>query len=249
MTRPLRQALVAALGALLSLLMSAVAVAPAAAVNWTNGIDISPWQHPYGAGINWGLVSRAGYRFAYVKATEGNYYTNPYLAGDTRGAKRATLYAGVYHFAIPSVSDGASQARYFMARAGGMTLPPVVDLEWNPYDAYRPCYGFGRAGMVNWIRAFGTEVRRVSGRLPVIYTAAGWWNQCVGMSSAFKGYPLWVAAYNTSRPQMPAGWSSWTMWQYRGGGSVPGISGSVDADYFNGNLSQLADFAHGNRPV
>jgi LysM repeat protein len=35
------------------------------------------------------------------------------------------------------------------------------------------------------------------------------------------------------------GWDAWTFWQYSESGSVPGISGSVDLDYFNGTLSDL----------
>jgi len=35
------------------------------------------------------------------------------------------------------------------------------------------------------------------------------------------------------------GWDAWTFWQYSETGSVPGISGSVDLDYFNGSLSDL----------
>jgi len=35
-------------------------------------------------------------------------------------------------------------------------------------------------------------------------------------------------------------WSSYKFWQYSSTGSVPGISGNVDLDVFNGNFLQLA---------
>jgi lysozyme len=35
-------------------------------------------NHPSCAPIDWSQVRGAGYRFAYVKTTEGNYYYNPY---------------------------------------------------------------------------------------------------------------------------------------------------------------------------
>jgi GH25 family lysozyme M1 (1,4-beta-N-acetylmuramidase) len=64
----------------------------------------------------------AGYKFAFVKATEGGYYANPYYASDLAQAKAAGLYAAGYHFAVPNVSDGTSQADYRSATAA---TPPT----------------------------------------------------------------------------------------------------------------------------
>jgi hypothetical protein len=41
------------------------------------GVDVADHQHPHGAAIDWSQVAAAGYKFAFVKATEGNYYVNP----------------------------------------------------------------------------------------------------------------------------------------------------------------------------
>lgn len=65
-----------------------------------NGIDIASFQHPNNAAINWAQVTGAGYQFAAIKATEGNYYTNPYYVGDTQTAA-AGIYVAAYHFANP----------------------------------------------------------------------------------------------------------------------------------------------------
>jgi len=55
---------------------------------------------------------------------------------------------------------------------------------------------------------------------------------------ADNGYPvLWVAHWGVNAPTVPAqnwGGRSWTFWQYTNCGSVPGISGCVDLDRFNG---------------
>jgi GH25 family lysozyme M1 (1,4-beta-N-acetylmuramidase) len=140
------------------------------------GVDVSSSQHSGDGGINWGQVAGAGYQFALVKVTEGNYYVNPYFDSDYRGAKSAKLYAGAYHFAIPSASDGTSQADYFLDsaayKADGATLPPALDIEWNPYDSSQPCYGLDGDSLVSWVAAFRAEVERRTGRPPAIYTAA-----------------------------------------------------------------------------
>ncbi len=224
------------------------ATAGQAAASQVKGIDVASHQHPGGAAITWSKVAGAGYRFAGVKASEGNYYTNPYFAGDQDGAHAAGMYAFAYHFAIPNVSGGAAQAGYLLDRAryspDGRTLNPVLDIEWNPYvssDHTNSCYGLTRAQMVGWIRAFVDEVKRRTGVPAIIYTAANWWNSCTGGSSAFAGNPLWVASISSS-PTLPSGWSKWTLWQY-GQATVPGISASTDVNSVNGGELTLAGLA------
>jgi GH25 family lysozyme M1 (1,4-beta-N-acetylmuramidase) len=220
-------------------------VAFAAAGGLPRGVDVSSNQHSGGGAIDWGQVHDAGYQFAWVKTTEGNYYANPHFAGDYNGAKSAKLYSGAYHFAIPSASDGANQADFFLDSASysrdGATLPPALDIEWNPYG--QSCYGMDGASLVSWVGAFRAEVQHRTGRLPVIYTAASWWNDCTGGDASFTADGLWVAAYDVSSPQLPSGWPSWTMWQYTSSASVPGIAGEVDASYFIGSEADLASFA------
>jgi GH25 family lysozyme M1 (1,4-beta-N-acetylmuramidase) len=207
------------------------------------GIDVASYQHPHGVPINWAQVGRAGYRFAFIKASEGNYYTNPYYATDLAQAKAAGLVATGYHFAVPNVSSGASQAAYMIKHAGyaadGRTMPLVLDIEYNPYGA--TCYGLTPARMVAWIAGFTAEARRLTGQLPVIYSTADWWRTCTRDSAAFGSDPLWIAAWRPSSPPMPPGWRDWTFWQYTIHGIVPGIGGYVDVSYFGKAVVRLLD--------
>jgi lysozyme len=198
------------------------------------GVDVADYQHPGGAAINWPRVAAAGYKFAFIKATEGDYYGNPYYAADLAQAKAAGLNVAGYHFAVPNVSGGASQADYAVRDSdyttNGHTMPLALDIEYNPYGA--ECYGLSHARMVSWISAFAAEVRRLTGQRPIIYTTADWWHTCTGGSTAFGSDPLWVAGYGSASPPMPAGWANWTFWQFTSQGSVPGITGHVDVSYF-----------------
>lgn len=206
------------------------------------GIDVASFQHPGGAAINWTQVAGAGYEFAAVKGTEGNYYTNPYYATDTANAKAAGLYTTGYHFAIPNVSSGVNQADYAVEKGSyagdGHTLPLELDVEYDPYtssDHTNECYGLSTSAMVSWISAFDTEVQRLTGQVPAIYTTADWWSTCTGNSSAFRSNQLWIASYSAASPVLPTGWPQWTFWQYTSSGTVPGISGNTDVSYFNSN--------------
>jgi GH25 family lysozyme M1 (1,4-beta-N-acetylmuramidase) len=213
-----------------------------------NGIDVASFQHPNGAAIDWAQVAGAGYSFAAIKATEGNYYINPYYAGDAAAATAAGLYVSAYEFANPADSTGTAAADYTVQNAGnykvgGRHLPLMLDLEYNPYTTVaggNECYGLTPSAMVSWISSFVTEATTITGAAPIIYTPTDWWNLCTGSSGAFGSDLLWIPAYSVSTPgPLPAGWSTWTFWQYTSSGSVPGITGAVDLDYMSATVPAI----------
>lgn len=221
---------------------TALAEIPASGAGKPKGNDVSSHQK----NVDWAETRAEGGRFTYVKATESTTYRNPYFSQQYNGARSAGLVRGAYHFALPDKSSGKAQAAYFVKyggrwKADGWTLPPAVDMEYNPYSKHA-CYGMNPAKMVGWITSFSNEIRRLTGRRPVIYTSARWWNRCTGRSRAFAAsHALWVARYSSSPGELPAGWSYWTIWQYdNGSGSLPG-----DQNLFNGSVSQLQRFARG----
>jgi GH25 family lysozyme M1 (1,4-beta-N-acetylmuramidase) len=231
------------------------AAAPAAA-RALAGLDVAGFQHPvseaYPAGeaISWTAVAAAGYKFAAVKATEGDYYASPWAATDLAGAKAAGLDVAPYHFAVPDVSGGAAQAQFAVEYSGyapgARTLPLMLDIEYDPYvstDHTNECYGLTPATMTAWLAAFVAAARSLTGQYPVIYTTADWWDACTGRSAAFGADPLWVAAYGAASPPVPAGWHVWTFWQQASGGTVPGVAtaGGTDLGTFSYSVVGLID--------
>jgi GH25 family lysozyme M1 (1,4-beta-N-acetylmuramidase) len=209
----------------------------AAVASYEQGVDVASFQHPGGAAIDWSQVAASGIRFAAVKATEGAYYQNPYALTDLAQAQAAGLSAVAYAFAIPngngSSGSPATQADYLLNYLGteSRTVPIMLDIEYNPYGG--ECYGLSATAMVSWISAFDAEIQAQTGRLPIIYAPPGWWSDCTGGSAAFGQVPSWVPDYSsTGSPSLPAGWTSWTLWQYASTGTVPGIqdSGHTDLD-------------------
>ncbi|PKW05730.1 Lyzozyme M1 (1,4-beta-N-acetylmuramidase), GH25 family [Streptomyces sp. 1222.5] len=204
----------------------------------TEGVDVSSHQRD----VDWPTLWGSSTKWAYTKASEGTYYTNPYFKQQYDGAYGVGMVRGAYHFATPDTSGGATQADYFVDHGGGWTkdgrtLPGALDIEWNPYgDA---CYGKSKSGMVTWIRDFLNRYKDRTGRDAVIYTATSWWTDCTGDYAGFgKTNPLWVARYASAPGTLPSGWSSYTMWQYTSTGKTVG-----DHDRFNGALEELRDFA------
>ncbi|MHC3469344.1 lysozyme [Streptomyces sp. 7R007] len=206
----------------------------------TEGVDVSSYQRD----VAWSTLWSSGVGWAYTKATEGTSYRNPYFAGQYDGAYDIGMVRGAYHFATPDSGSGTAQADYFVDHGGGWsgdgrTLPGALDIEWNPYG--EACYGLSASGMVGWIRDFLSRYKARTGRNAVIYTSTSWWAQCTGGSTAFGSTnPLWVARYAASVGTLPAGWSSYTMWQYTSSGPTVG-----DHDRFNGTRQRLRELALG----
>ena len=111
---------------------AALTVTPLAARSSVEGVDVSSHQGT----VAWSALYARGIRFAYVKATEGRTYRNPYFHSQYRGAYRRDV-PGAYHFAIPNISTGSTQASIFVAHGGGWsadgrTLPGVLDIDTTP---------------------------------------------------------------------------------------------------------------------
>ncbi|SEE47331.1 Lyzozyme M1 (1,4-beta-N-acetylmuramidase), GH25 family [Streptomyces sp. 3213] len=206
----------------------------------TEGVDVSGYQ----GDVAWSTLWSNGVKWAYTKATEGTYYTNPYFAQQYNGSYSVGMIRGAYHFATPDTTSGATQADYFVDHGGGWskdgrTLPGVLDIEWNPYGA--SCYGKSTAAMVSWIADFLSRYRSRTGRDAVIYTATSWWTSCTGSYAGFaSANPLWIARYASDAGTLPAGWSYYTMWQYTSSGPTVG-----DHDVFNGALDRVVALANG----
>ena len=213
------------------------------------GLDVSNWQGT----VNWSSVRASGARFAYVKATEGTGYRSASFGAQYTGARSVGLLRGAYHFGRPDVSDGAAQARFFVANGGGwspdgVTMPPVLDIEDNPYAGLNRCWGATPGQLATWVRDFTRTVYRLTNKQAMIYTSYYFWRDCLGNTSEFSQInPLWLASYYTSGPSVPGGWPTYTVWQYANAfadasqtrrATFPG-----DQNVFNGSLDQLRKLA------
>ena len=190
-----------------------------------DGPDVASYQHPYGASINWRAVARTHKDFAIVKDTEGTSYRNPWFKRDYNGSRRAGLVRGSYHFARPAyplAQTARRQANFYVEHLGDVqtanTLPPALDLEFTG--------GLGRGALVTWAQLFLLQVRKQTGRTPLIYTYPSFWTGALGDPAALSRYPLWMASYSG-----PADDSA-TLWQYTAGAHVDGIRGHVDMSVF-----------------
>jgi lysozyme len=206
--------------------------------SWVLGLDVSHYQGT----VDWASVAQKGYRFAFIKATEGSSSTDPEFSANWTDAKAAGLVRGAYHYYEPG-SDPQQQAEHFLNTVwpdGGQPLlgpgdlPPALDIETTG--------GQSAEEVVQGIQQWLSLVQQRTLRIPILYTARGFWD---GLgTSQFGNYPLWVAEYGVAAPSpLPAGWQQWRFWQFSQTGEIDGISGDVDLDVFQGTLPDLQQMA------
>lgn len=69
---------------------------------------------------------------------------------------------------------------------------------------------------------------------PMIYASSSYFNNYLGPS--FKSYPLFIARYSKSEPQLSYG-AKWILWQFSDRGRIDGIDALVDLSRFNKGYS------------
>ena len=151
---------------------------------------------------------------------------------------------GTYHFFRGTTveiakAEAAHYATTLNSIGGAKTLqlPPVLDYENNPDN-------LSKAQMNTVAKAFLTELQRLTGVKPIIYTGNAF---ARNFDASLGSYDLWIARYSNTRvPEDQSAWKRWTFWQYTDSGKVNGISGNVDMNEFSGTAAQLrAKYAAG----
>jgi GH25 family lysozyme M1 (1,4-beta-N-acetylmuramidase) len=233
------------------------------------GLDVSVYQ---GTAVNWPQVVTDGAKFVMIRATTGRnpnvpgtMYLDPNFVANRDGSRGAGLIQGAYHFAVPDLSDGRSQAEFFVANGGGWspdgrTLRGALDMESDNNDKRpvvaglkRECYNLTPPQMISWIQAFSDRYFQLTGRNPIIYTGQSWWNKCTLGTAVFAPKnPLWVANYQAkpTTPAMPTGFAGFTMWQHwnhnatdAGNKPLNTVLYPGDQDAFPGTYQDLVNFA------
>jgi GH25 family lysozyme M1 (1,4-beta-N-acetylmuramidase) len=188
------------------------------------GVDVSHYQRT----IDWPALYAGGYRFAYVKASEGRGRPDPTYRRNARAARTAGLAVGAYHFARPdgSPGDAVVEANAFLrlARPAAGDLAPMLDLE--------TAGPLGPADLRAWVRAWLGRVRAATGTRPMIYAGSTFWRVHMGDTMGLATYPLMWAAAQPGASIPAYGWASlgWTGWQWSTCGTVDGVDGCIDLD-------------------
>lgn len=212
-----------------------------------NGIDISSYQGNISA-AQWQQIKASGVQFVFARVSLGSCCDHDaYYVNNLNGAIAAGIPIGPYAVGYPHTNtgdpnDAANEANYLISltksyyQGSGLMLRPVLDIEL-PQDG-----SLTKTFTSQWVVNWANTIKAGLGVDPIIYTYSSYASS--KLNSSVTSYPLWIANYNYSPPStLPASqytpWSSYKFWQYSDAGSVPGISGDVDLDVFNGTFLQM----------
>lgn len=193
--------------------------------SFKDGIDVSHYQ----GYIDWqNIVNTNNISFAYVKATESNYYVDDYYYYNFEEGQKKGLAMGSYHFFRANVS--------MLEQFENMTsvvdptkqdIVPMIDVEAAngvPADVF-----------ANRLKEFLKMVEDFYGRPPVLYTYVNFYNKYIA-NRGFGKYPLMIAFYNGTPPSVADG-KKYIMWQYTCRGRIAGVKGDVDKSRFTNGAS------------
>lgn len=189
------------------------------------GIDVSHHQ----GSINWDTVA-PNIDFAIIRCGYGDDLTEQddrYWYQNADACTRLGIPFGVYLMSYAVTDDQArSEAQHVLRLIEGYdpTLPIYLDLEDEKYILPN-C---SKADILRHTQIF-CDILEDAGYTVGVYANYNWWTNYL-TDSAYDQWSRWIARYASA-----TGYSkSYDMWQYSSTGSVPGISGNVDLDYWYG---------------
>ena len=189
-----------------------------------HGSDVSRWQHPNGAPIDFVKKHSAGMRFVMIKASdsrdEADALALKYVIMDRLAAQAAGMYTGFYHYAVlPDVktdaeviTDAQTQAQKVIWRLealGGYNerdLPYALDLENNCVRlSGKTCARYlPKAQITLWAKTFLKVLREKTDRMPILYSYPAFLEGAMVRDDELRQYPLWLAQYGID-PADPLG--------------------------------------------
>ena len=205
-----------------------------------HGIDISHYQ----GDINWqllrnGMIGGCPLRFVMIKATEGADKLDDNFNDNFYNARDHGFIRGAYHF-WSNHSSARDQAYYFLKQVHleDGDLPPVLDVEHKPKD--QSVEDFQR-DVLTWLHIVEDKYHVK----PMIYTYYKFKDEYLG-APVFDDYPYWIAHYYVEKVTYKG---KWKFWQHTDAGKLPGITGFVDLNVYNGSFYDLKQMTIGRQKV
>ncbi len=204
-----------------------------------HGIDISHYQ----GNIDWkrlkanALADGTPLRFVIIKSTEGSTQVDPNFEQNFKMAREYGFIRGAYHF-WSNKSSARTQAYHFLGKVTleDGDLPPVLDIEHIPQDTKIEDF---QTDILTWLHIVEDRYHVK----PIIYTYYKFKQQYLS-APVFDDYPYWIAHYYVDKIEYQG---QWKFWQHTDAGQLPGITGAVDLDVYNGSYYDLLQLTIGRQ--
>ena len=205
-----------------------------------HGIDVSRWQ----GNINWDKVKADGIDYAFIQVGFRGYGSSgilsdatkdPYFDTNMQNAIAAGVKVGVYVFSQATTkAEAVEEAKYILDAIGNypISMPLVMDFEYASTDS-----GLGgrlynarlsKKQATDVCMAFCDEIS-AAGFTPMIYANKSMLEDQINADTLTDaGYHIWLANYTKETSYK----GTFSFWQYSEKGSVKGIKGDVDMNFY-----------------
>lgn len=194
------------------------------------GVDVSQFQ----GDIDWNAVADAGYQFAIIRcgyrgATEGTISGDENYETNIAEARESGLKVGVYFYSQAiTMEEAKEEADFVLEKTQGVSLDLPVMFDWERNDTETGSRTLDAGGDVitDCGAAFCREITRAglqAGIYMNLNTGYHTWDL-----GRLADYTIWL-----SNPGIyPQFYYKVDCWQYSFTGSVPGIEGECDLNYY-----------------
>lgn len=221
------------------------------------GVDLHPG---YQAPFDFARAKRAGYKFAFVKASEGTHYVPEGFAPYFNRGKNVGMMMGFYHFLDGNDGSGRAQADHFLntIRKVGGARGRLLAVDFEAYGNRTPSNAQLK-DFCNYVKS------HTDGHKLIIYSGTAFWNggDSSGPFTNYNADVAWEARVWTTTEKRRVAKRfyehQWLPWykkqhphglggraakfrQFTWGGRVGGLY--VDTDAFEGSMEDLARLTH-----
>lgn len=216
-------------------------------------IDVSVYQGT----IDWNKVKASGVENAFLRVGFRGYGDAGTLVEDTsfktnlKNARNAGVSVGIYIYSQAiTEAEAIEEAKFAISRVKTyeLGLPVVIDYEYASvrgglggrlYQA-----GLSRTQMTDICEAFCDTVKN-GAFVPMIYANRNMLETKLNSAELESKYKIWLAEYNTTARYK----GFYEFWQYSERGTVDGISGLVDTNFwYKGAALNLGDQSKVTKP-
>ncbi len=192
------------------------------------GIDVSKWN----GDINWAQVATAVdyaiLRIGFEETLDERFLEN------AQGCEDNDIPYGVYLYSYAETqAEAVGEANFVIDTLKAHGLHPELPIWFDMEDEVHTVLSSTVKNQV--VRGFCDTIE-AAGLQPGLYTFISWFNSHFS-SSYYDSLPKWVAQIDNFSANGTSTFDGGTwMWQYSWKGSIPGISGDVDCNYYYAEL-------------
>lgn len=189
------------------------------------GIDVSSHQGQ----IDWQAVAESGVEFAMIRLgyrgyDSGTLHVDANAHQNLEGARAAGLKIGAYFFSQAlTAQEAQEEAALALEVLDGMVLDLPLAYDWEYVADTARTGAMDGDTLLSCVEAFCASVEDYE---PMVYFNQELSRTLLDLEKI--AYPFWLAKYGDS---LDVAYQV-RMWQYTDSGTVPGIEGNVDMNYY-----------------